>query len=75
VRGEVGTTGSGSFRKAGVPAATVHSVTQETLNVINSNNDTREKLKFGDYYDTCRLLALPLASLDVLPLNFPAAGR
>ncbi|HAX41900.1 MAG TPA: M28 family peptidase [Bryobacteraceae bacterium] len=73
--GRVGTTDSESFRKIGVPAATVHSVTQETLNIINSDNDTREKLKFGDYYDTYRLLALTLASLDVLPVTFPAAGK
>lgn len=67
---KAGVTDSESFRGAGIPATTVHSVTQETLHLINSRHDTRDKLRFQDYYDTYRLLAVTLASLDAFPPDF-----
>jgi Zn-dependent M28 family amino/carboxypeptidase len=58
------TTDSESFRKAGIPAITIHSITQETAAILHSERDTRAAVDLGDYYETYRLVAAYLELLD-----------
>ena len=60
----VGSTDSEQFRVEGIPAITIHSLTQQTLSVLHSPNDNLDKIKFDDYYRTYRLIAGFLAYLD-----------
>ncbi len=52
------------FRKRGTPTLVVHSITQQTLPILHTPNDTIEKIDTAAYYDTYRLLACFLATLD-----------
>ena len=61
---QVGRSDSDTFQDAGVPAITVHSITQETLPILHSARDRMEAVKFNDYYDSYKLLAAYLAYLD-----------
>ena len=60
----VGTTDSMTFHKAGLSVLSLHSITQETLPLINSKLDTRKSLSWKDYYDTHRFVSALLAYLD-----------
>lgn len=46
---------------------TVHSVTQATSQVLHQAADNPSAIRFNDYYDTYRLMAVYLAMLDDLP--------
>ncbi|MBL8222123.1 MAG: M28 family peptidase, partial [Bryobacterales bacterium] len=50
----VGTTDSVTFHSARIPVLSLHSVTQETWETINSSRDVWESLSWKDYYDTHR---------------------
>jgi Iap family predicted aminopeptidase len=63
---KVGTTDSEPFREKKIPAMTVHSLTQSTLHVLHSPQDTMEAMHLDDYYQTYRLLASYLVALDQL---------
>lgn len=60
----VGTTDSESFAEKKVPAITFHSLTNDTLKILHSAADTREALKFEEYYSSYRLIAGYLAYID-----------
>ncbi len=64
----VGKADSFSFDKYKIPTIAVHSITQKTLPILHSDQDTLAVIHMDDYYDTYRLLAVYLADLDnVLP--------
>jgi Iap family predicted aminopeptidase len=60
----VGTTDSAIFHKAGIPVLSLHSVTQETWNLINSQQDVWKSLSWKDYYDTHRFISALLVYFD-----------
>ncbi len=60
----VGSTDSMVFKKAGMPVLSLHSVTQETLPLINSKKDVWKSLSWRDYYDTHRFISALLVYLD-----------
>jgi len=62
----VGTTDSESFREKKIPAITVHSVTQSTLHILHTRQDTIQAIRLDDYYQTYRLVISYLAALDQL---------
>jgi hypothetical protein len=61
---KVGTTDSEPFREKKIPAITVHSVTQDTLRILHSPQDTIDAIQMEPYYQTYRLLIAYLAALD-----------
>lgn len=61
---KVGDEDSTSFRKRRIPTLMVHSITQDTLPILHTANDTVQRIDVGAYYDTYRLLARFLAVLD-----------
>jgi len=61
---QVGTTDSEPFREKKIPAITVHSLTQSTLNILHSPRDKIEAIQMDDYYQTYRLLIAYLAAID-----------
>lgn len=60
----VGTTDSQVFMDAGIPVLSLHSVTQETFQLINSRKDIWPAVSWKDYYDTHRLVSALLTYLD-----------
>ena len=60
----VGRSDSDSFEDRHVPSLLIHSMTQATFPILHSPRDQMEAIRFGDYYDTYRLLAVYLAYLD-----------
>jgi hypothetical protein len=63
----VGSTDSESFAQYKIPRITVHSITQETWNILHSHDDTLKAIKMDDYFTSYRLLIAYLAVLDVQP--------
>ncbi len=61
---KVGTTDSEPFREKKIPAMTVHSLTQSTLHILHSPQDTIENVSLADYYQTYRLVVAYLAAID-----------
>jgi hypothetical protein len=61
---QVGKSDSDSFEDRHVPSVLIHSITQETFPILHSPQDQMSAIRFGDYYDTYRLLAAYLAYLD-----------
>lgn len=61
---KVGTTDSLTFHKAGIAVLSLHSVTQETWNVVNSRRDVWASLSWKDYYDSYRFVSALLVYLD-----------
>jgi hypothetical protein len=61
---QVGSTDSMTFHEAGIPVLSLHSVTQETLDLINSKRDVWAALSWNDYYDTHRFVSALLVYLD-----------
>jgi Iap family predicted aminopeptidase len=59
-----GTADSESFRKANIPSMTIHSVTQDTLGILHSKQDTPAAVNWDHYYATYRLVTAYLALLD-----------
>jgi hypothetical protein len=60
----VGSTDSESFRNAGIPSLTIHSVTQETWSILHTNRDVIGQIHMDEYYETYRLIVAYLAYLD-----------
>jgi len=60
----VGDDDSESFIRRKIPTLMVHSVTRPTWHVLHSSDDNYSAVKFGDYYDSYRLLAAYLGYLD-----------
>ncbi|HTQ56317.1 MAG TPA: M20/M25/M40 family metallo-hydrolase [Bryobacteraceae bacterium] len=54
-----------SFAAAHIPTITFHSVTQETLQILHSPQDTYRAIHPDEYYDSYHLLAAYLALADV----------
>jgi peptidase M28-like protein len=52
------------FTQRKIPTLVVHSVTPETFPILHTLRDNPGAVKFGDYYDTYRLLATYLAYID-----------
>jgi len=67
----IGTTDSESFASYRIPRITLHSVTPETLQVLHSAEDRLAAIHLDDYYESYRLIAKYLASLDRV-LSSPA---
>ncbi len=61
---QVGTTDSRTFKDAHIPVLSLHSITQETWSIINSNQDVWPAVSWKDYYDTHRLISALLVYLD-----------
>lgn len=61
---QVGSTDSATFHRVGIPVLSLHSVTQETLPVLNSKRDKYQALSWPDYYDTHRFVSALLVYLD-----------
>lgn len=60
----VGSTDSESFRVAKIPAIAIHSLTQKTLPILHTHEDTIKAIRMDDYYQTYQLLAAYLVMLD-----------
>jgi Iap family predicted aminopeptidase len=60
----VGSSDSESFAGKHIPRITIHSLTQKTLPILHSDNDTPKQLHPDEYYDTYRLMSGYLAYLD-----------
>lgn len=61
---EVGTADSESFAAAGIPRTTIHSVDQQTLNILHSDNDNLKAIHPELYYESYRLIAGYLVAVD-----------
>ncbi len=61
----LGSTDSESFREAGIPSLTIHSVTQETWPILHSSRDKIEQIHLDDYYQSYSLIVAYLAYLDM----------
>jgi len=63
----VGNDDSASFMRRRIPTLMIHSITNPTLHILHSAGDNLSAVKFGDYYDSYRLLSAYLAWLDAAP--------
>ncbi len=63
--GGVGLSDATSFREIRVPTLDFHSLTRETLRVVNSSRDKASVLRLSDYADSYRLIGGVLAFVDV----------
>jgi hypothetical protein len=65
---QVGSTDAEQFAQRKIPRITIHSLTQETWNarIIHTSKDKISARRLDDYYQTYRLLATYVASLDQL---------
>jgi peptidase M28-like protein len=70
---KVGTTDSESFARYRIPRITLHSVTEETIPVLHSSDDSLAAIKMNDFYDSYHLIAEYLAYLDGVLTPSPAA--
>jgi Zn-dependent M28 family amino/carboxypeptidase len=61
---KVGSSDSESFRDAHIPAITIHSLTQQTLDLLHSPKDQLKEIHFDAYYRTYKLVLAYLAVLD-----------
>jgi hypothetical protein len=59
-----GTSDEEPFLRRGVKTITIHSLTNETKEVLHSWRDSPTAISFNDYYETYRLLAGYQAVLD-----------
>lgn len=55
---------SASFMRRKIPTLMIHSITNRSLHVLHSADDNVSAVKFGDYYDSYRLIAAYLAWID-----------
>jgi hypothetical protein len=60
----VGDSDGHSFKAKKIPIITLHSVTSETFSILHSSRDNFSAIKIGDYYDSYKLIAEYLATLD-----------
>ena len=61
---QVGNDDSASFIWRKIPTLMIHSITNQTLHILHSKDDNLSVVRFGDYYDSYRLIAAYLAWLD-----------
>jgi hypothetical protein len=61
---QVGRDDAESFRKAGIPTITIHSLTQSTIHIMHSPQDEFSAINISDYDESYRLVAAYLAYLD-----------
>jgi hypothetical protein len=61
---KVGSSDSETFRERKIPAITIHSLTQATLRILHSPQDTVKQIDFDAYYRTYRLMVGYLLVLD-----------
>jgi hypothetical protein len=73
--GQVGMSDAASFRPIKVPTLDFHSLTQDTLPIVNSSRDKATVLRPSDYADSYRLIGAFLAFLDVTWGNEPAPAK
>ena len=62
----VGSTDSEQFARRNIPRITIHSLTQNTLQILHTPRDNLSALRLDDYYDSYHLMAAYLAYLDTL---------
>jgi Peptidase family M28 len=62
---KVGSSDSEPFRERKIPAITIHSLTQPTLRILHSPNDTIKQIDFDAYYRTYQLVLGYLRVLDL----------
>jgi hypothetical protein len=60
----VGDDDSHSFMRLKIPTLMVHSITSPTFRILHSDSDNLSAVRFGDYYDSYRLIAAYLAWID-----------
>jgi hypothetical protein len=60
----IGDSDGHSFKARKIPIITLHSVTPETLGTLHSSRDRLSAVKISDYYDSYKLIAEYLATLD-----------
>ena len=60
----IATTDSASFMEARIPVLSLHSVTGDTLKIINGRKDVLSAVSWKDYYDSHRLISALLVFLD-----------
>ena len=53
-----------SFKSRHIPIITIHSVTRETLKILHTSRDNYSAIKLDDYYNSYKLIAAYLATLD-----------
>jgi hypothetical protein len=72
----VGDSDGSSFKVKKVPIITLHTVTDETLHILHSDQDRFSAINISDYYDSYKLIAGYLVELDSeLAKNIPAPGK
>jgi Iap family predicted aminopeptidase len=54
----IGTTDSESFARYKIPRITIHTLTQETLPILDTSKDRLDKIQMQDYYESYRLIAV-----------------
>jgi acetylornithine deacetylase/succinyl-diaminopimelate desuccinylase-like protein len=62
---KIGSADSESFREAGIPSLTIHSVTTETWPILHTGRDKIDQIHLDDYYQTYSLIVAYLAFLDI----------
>jgi Peptidase family M28 len=60
----VGDDDSSSFMRRRIPTLMIHSITNPTFHILHTDDDNLSAVRFGDYYDSYRLIAADLAWLD-----------
>ena len=66
---KVGDDDADSFRGRKIPTITIHSVTQENINVLHSPRDDFSAINWDNYYNSYRMIVTYLAYIDeALPL-------
>jgi Zn-dependent M28 family amino/carboxypeptidase len=61
---DIGNSDGSSFRRRNVPVLTLHSVTPENLKILHSKKDKFSAIHLDDYYDSYKLIASYLVTLD-----------
>ncbi|MBZ5568114.1 MAG: Zn-dependent exopeptidase M28 [Acidobacteriia bacterium] len=61
----VGNDDADPFRRAKIPSITIHSVTQETLAILHTHDDTLRAVNLSYYFETYRLVTRYLTFLDM----------
>jgi putative aminopeptidase FrvX len=64
---KVGKSDADSFAKRRIAILSIHSITQETWEILHSVRDNLRSIHLADYYDTYRLVTAFLAALDAMP--------
>ena len=60
----IGNSDGDSFKRHSIPIITLHSVTTDTLGLLHTDKDIPAAIKRDHYYDSYRLIAAYLATLD-----------